>query len=71
MREAKRHIAGFLVLAWLLSCLSAYLVYPRVSAAEAQQRGRVGVLVAAEPIPAQVPLEALHLKTARADWRHG
>ncbi len=63
MREAKRHIAGFLVLAWLLSCLAAYLVYQRVSAVEAQLGDRVGVLVAAEPIPAQVPLEARHLKT--------
>jgi len=63
MREAKRHIAGFLVLAWLLSCLAAYLVYERVSAVEAQLGDRVDVLVAAESIPAQVPLEERHLKT--------
>lgn len=56
MREAKRHIVGFLGAALFLSILAAYLVHGRVQAVEAQLGNRVGVLVAARKIPAQVPL---------------
>lgn len=63
MREAKRHIAGFLVAAFCLSILTAYLVYSRVQEVEAQLGDRVNVLVAARDIPAQVPLTENHLST--------
>lgn len=56
MREAKRHIAGFLGAALILSIITAYLVYERVQAVEAQLGERVDILVAAKDIPAQVPL---------------
>lgn len=63
MREAKRHIVGFLVAAFFLSVLTAYLVYSRVQEVEAQLGDRVDVLVAARDVPAQVPLSEAHLAT--------
>lgn len=74
MREAKRHIAGFLVLALFLAGLAAYITYKyvalteadcqaRIQQLEAAQGAQVEVLVAAREIPAQVPLTRADLET--------
>lgn len=74
MREARRHITGFLVLAMLLAGLAAYLTYKHVATTEAEYQERiqeveeqlgerVDVLVAAREIPAQVPLTRADLDT--------
>jgi len=67
MQEAKRHIAGFLVLALFLAGLAAYLSYSYVAAMEEEYQAKMGggveVLVAARDIPAQVPLTRADLET--------